>query len=262
MHNSNELSRSEGSMQAPMSQDWCVESLRLSFFDVADWTQRQLFAEVTGAPAAEIKVQPPMQLHLETGAVGDAFLTVTQYGTRLDIVLSDKPTRNTVDPALPDFRPFFGIDNFKEALASFDAICAKTTSTIKSAKRVAYAVARIRRTESMSETLSSIKEFLPTVTFDPQRDLDLVFQINRPIHDGKGRLINRLARWESLRMSQLRVGVIPPLAAVASAPTYAARMYVDVSSDADVTEPIVDLPELVGELRAQALKIAQNGDSR
>jgi len=143
-------------------------------------------------------------------------------------------------------------------------ISTRATALITSATRVAYAITLVRQTESVREAGACLHKFLPTVGFDPNHDCDLVFQVNRPTSDEKGRFINRLAKWESIQLTTLHIGIgVPPLPAVPSRPpVYAARIYVDVSTDADNTQPLNDLSELVVELRGHAVSIAENGDTR
>ncbi len=260
MHNSSKLGRrAKGNIQL---DGWYAESFRLSFFDMGNWIQRPLFTELTGAAAAQIVVQPPMQIHQETGALDDANLTVSQQSNRMDIVLSDLPTRNTMNPSLPNYRPFFWIGPYEESLPRFDEICAKATSAIAGARRVAYAVTLINQTSSMQESLARLSVFLPTIAVDSQKDSDLIFQINRPIRDQKHGLINRLARWETLSMATMMLGTVPPIAPVISMTTFGARVYVDISSDDQKTEQISDVRELLAELREQALTIIDKGDSK
>jgi hypothetical protein len=257
----------ERSTQSRMSKDWYAENVRLTFFGVKDWTQRPIFSEITGAAPAQINALPPMQIHQEAGNFSDAYLSVAQQANRIDVVLSDQPTRNTVDPALPGYKPLYWIGPPNESIEIFDAIAEKTTSLVSGATRIAYAVTLVHQTDSVREAVLSLRKYLPTVEFDPDNDLDLAFQINRPIRDAKGRFINRLARWDTIQVASMRVGVgsvlsISPLPS--RPPICAARIYVDISTDVDNTSPFPrpELSELLGELRAHAITIAENGDSK
>jgi hypothetical protein len=242
---------------------WNAESFRLTFFEIINWTERPLFAELTETVAAQVVVQRPVQLHQETGPLGDALLSVVQQPGRLDIVLSDIPTRNTLSAALPGFRPFFWVGPYEESLATFDGICAKATSAIANAKRVAYSVTLINSTTSAQESLSKLIAFLPDVHLDPQNDSDFVFQINRPVRHEKHGLINRLGRWETLSTATILLGAHPSIGAAGAFPgNTAARIVADVSSDSLNTEPLTDLKALFGLLREQALEIAEKGDVR
>jgi hypothetical protein len=250
-----------------MSDEWYIENLRLSFLGVTNWTQRQIFSEIAGVGPTQINAQPPMQMHQETGNVADAYLAVTQQGSRIDLILSDQPTRNTVDRTLPGYKPLYWIGPFPQSLHLFDAIAAKSVSLVSGATRVAYAMTLVRQTQTVRETNITLQKYLPTVEFDPNNDLDLVFQINHPIRDQRGRFINRLAKWESIQVTSVLVAVgnvpaAPPLPS--GPPICVARISVDVNTDPNNTSPFTgpELSELVTELRDYATNIAQNGDSK
>jgi hypothetical protein len=138
---------------------------------------------------------------------------------------------------------------------------------VPGATRIAYAMTLVHQTDTLRGAIISLRKHLPTIEFDPDNDLDLSFQINRPKRDEKGRLINRLARWDTIQVASLRVtvGNIPPVPPLPSRPPiWAARIYVDISTDANNTSPYTgqELSELADELRANAIRIAQNGDSK
>jgi len=170
-------------------------------------------------------------------------------------------------PAAPDYRPLFWIGPYQESLEVFDSISSKATSLIPDATRIAFAITVIRQTDSVREAVVRLRPLLPTVEINPDNDLDLIFQINRPITDGRGRFINRLARWDTLQVTSLRVviGSIPGISPMQSQPPIcAARIYADVSTDADNVIPIsrAELAEIVSELRAYAINIVENGDRK
>lgn len=270
MHISNDLASlpAERSVQSRMSDGWYVENLRLTFFEVADWTQHQIFSDIAGVVPAQLNAQPPMQLYQETGNVADAYLSVAQQGSRIDVVLSDQPTRNTVDPALPGYRPLYWIGSLAQSLDLFDRISAKTISLVSAATRVAYAISLVRQTDTVRDAIMFLRRYLPTIDFDPNNDLDLSFQINRPIRDNRGRLINRLARWDTIQIASMRITVGAGVPSASPLPTRpplsAARIYVDINTDANNTSPFThpELSELVDELRAYAMHIAENGDAK
>lgn len=138
---------------------------------------------------------------------------------------------------------------------------------LSEATRVAYSVATIRQAQSVREAVGFLIEYLPTLEIDPARDLDLVFQVNRPTRNARGTLINRLARWEAMQLTSVRVvvgGSLPVSPLPSAPPVYAARVYVDVSTDAENTISFTgdDLTAVVRELRAYAIDIAENGDRR
>jgi hypothetical protein len=136
------------------SEEWYVEQLRLTFIGLTDWTSREIFSEIAGTPASQINAQPPMQFYQEAGSVFDAYLSVTQQAGRMDVVLSDQPTRNTADPALPGYKPLYWIGSLKDSVENFSAISNKTISLVSGATRVAYAITLIHKTDSLREAVA------------------------------------------------------------------------------------------------------------
>jgi hypothetical protein len=245
-------------------EGWYVESLRLSFFGLTEWKPRPIFEQIVDAMPTQITAQPVMRFHQEWGNVSDAYVNITQNLDRLDVVLSDQPTRNTIDPDAAGYRPLFWVGPYGSSIERFDPICERATALANSATRAAYAMSLIRQTENAREAGVRLHEFLPTVAFDPNNDLDLSFQVNRPVRDKEGRYINRLAKWESIQTIMLQVGIgATPLAPLPSKPPiFAARIYIDVSTDAENTSALNNLPELARELRSYTREIAENGDSK
>jgi hypothetical protein len=244
---------------------WNVESLRLTFIGVEGWTQRQIFAEIAGVPADQINAQPKLHLHQETGNVGDAYLAVSQQADRIDIVLSDQPTRNTINPAAPDYRPLFWVGPLLESVERFDVLMKRAIPLVSRANRLAYAMVLVHQAGTIHEALEYLHQYLPTVDFDPETDLDLSFQINRPVHDGRGRMINRLAKWQAAQAMLLQLTSTLPMPATSALPLETfAQLYIDISTDANNTVPITgdELPALVDSLRDHAVVLAEKGDRK
>jgi hypothetical protein len=258
----------ERSMRSRMSQDWFVESLRVTLFGVPGWTPRPIFAEIAGVLPAQLNAQPAMQFHQEMGNLSDAYLAVTQQAGRLDVVLSDQPTRNNFDPGAPGYRPLYWAGPFKDSIEAFDSISAKALALIPGATRIAFAITVVRQTESVREAVATLQNYLPTVAIDPDNDIDLLFQINRPTRDAKGRFINRLARWEALQVTALRVtvssGAVPIAPLPAGPPISGARIYADVSTDANnaITFSRDELAEIMSALRAYGISVIEDGDQK
>jgi hypothetical protein len=268
MHISGDVApvRADQTLRSNMPDEWYIENLRLTFFEVTDWTPRPIFSEVAGVLPSQINAQPPMQVHQEMGNLGDAYLSVAQQGNRIDVVLSDQPTRNTVNPTLPGYKPLYSVGPFPQSLEPFNAIATKTISLLSGATRAAFSMTLVHQTDAAREATKFLCKYLPTVDFDPNNDVEIAFQINRPRRNSKGRTINRLARWDTIQVLSLRmavggaVGVLPVPSAL---PVFAARTYVDISTDALNTSPIdrSELSEIVDELREHAMAIAKDGDS-
>jgi hypothetical protein len=249
-------------MQPDALEGWLAESFRLSFIGVPSWTPRPIFLETTGAQPALTTAQPLVQMHQEAGEVSHAQLSVVQQASRIDFVLGDKP-RNPFDQTALDYKALFSIGPYREGLELFDSISAKAISLVSSAVRVAFSITLIRQTDNAQESIRCLHKLVPRLPVDPNNDLDLVFQINRPVHGSQGQLINRLAKWESLQITTVQVGVgAASLPIVPSRPPVsAAQVYIDVSTDAANISPLGNLSELVNELRRHATKLAEAGDT-
>lgn len=250
-------------MRPDALEEWLAESIRLSFIGVPSWTQRPVFAEISGTQPALITAQPMIALHQEAGRVSHAHLNILQLANRIDLLLGDNPTRNTVDPNAPAYKPLFSIGPYRESLALFDSLSAKATGLVNSATRVAFAITLIRQTENARDSVRYLHKLLPRLPVDPDNDLELIFQINRPVHDSRGLLINRLAKWEALQITTMQVGLgASPLPIIPSRPPIsAAQAYIDVSTAAENIFPLNNLSEIVNDLRRYAIELAEHGDT-
>lgn len=244
-------------LQDPLD-GWLAESIRLSFLDIPGWTQRPIFGEVAGVEPTSTSVERMVQTQQEAGDVSHAFLNVMQQSNRIDIVLGDKPSQNTVDPLTPGYKPFF-VGPFRQTLEMFDAVADKAVNLVSGAIRVAYAITLIRPTSDAQEAVRALHRLIPSVPVDPEKDSDLIFQINRPARDDQGRVINRLARWQALQVATVRMRALGvPMPILPSAPlATAAQIYIDTSTDASNIVPISDLPRVVSELREHSVKLAE-----
>ncbi len=90
-----------------MLVDWYTESLRLTFFVDSKWNQRALLSEISDATPQESRVLPPIQAMQEIGALPSSKLNVMQRPGRIDILLGGSKSNNIVDPAEPNYKPFF-----------------------------------------------------------------------------------------------------------------------------------------------------------
>ena len=222
-----------------------------------------MFTEISGAIPAQINVQPPLQIHQEAGDLAEASLSVSQQPGRIDVILSDQPTRNTTNPEGPNYKPLFWIGPFDASLEKFDKLTSKVVSLVNSATRAAYSIVLVRQATSTREAMLVLRGCLPTVEFDADHDGDLSFQINRRARGPFG-LVNRLAKWDLVQgiTFQLAIGGPPAPQVPLTPPIFAARVYIDVSTDAENQAPFGSdvLPRLVDALRAYAVEIAERGD--
>jgi hypothetical protein len=247
-----------------MQADWYAESLRLTFFALPTWTQRALFAEVVGTPASEQVSRPLQNFHQESGSAFGRHLIVGQTPGRIDFILSDNPTPPVFGAPPLALKDFFWIGELKESISLFDQIIGRAAISVGGALRVAYAITLLRQTETARGAIGILKEQLPTVDFDPQNDADLVYQINHPRLSRTGRKTNRLARWEAIQSGTVQLGLGAMVPVSMSPLAFAARVHIDVNTDADNKVPIADqeLADVIAELRSMAVEIAERGDSK
>jgi hypothetical protein len=250
-----------------MQTDWYAESLRLTFFVPPGWTQRALFTEIAGVPAVEQVSRPQMQVFQETGNAGGAFLTLSQHAGRVDFVLSDTPQMmQMIGLDNPPTKPFFWAGELNAAMSSFAEMSRKAAPVVGRALRVAFAVTAIKQTETARDAMILLKDYLPTVDYNPHDESDLVFQINRPHVGSQGHKINRLGRWQTIQsgIAQIFLGAASPLVMPAPRPSFGARAYADISTDVGNSVPIEGqaLTLLTEELRLLAGDIVARGDRR
>jgi hypothetical protein len=247
--------------------EWNAENLRVTLFVTPEWIQRPLFAEITGVPPGEMTARPQLQFHQETGNLFGGHLRVGQQPGRIDLVLSGAPTTAAFDLENTGMQTFLWVGKLNDIVTGFNSITEKIVQIVGTANRAAFALTLGRQTETIPAAMAILKHYLPSIDFDPQIDADFSYQINRPRKTPSGRKINRLARWEVVE--SLLVPLTPQFVMPASimpmpAPAIAARAYIDVSTEANVTTQMsgTELIEIVHELRLLALEIAENGDLR
>jgi hypothetical protein len=246
-----------------MPVDWYAESFRLTFFVGSDWSLRPLLGDLAGVAPQEVAENAVVPIRQEASIISDAQLRVVQQPSRIDIVLSDIPTRNTNDPTAPDYKKFFWIDKLESGLRRFDQISANVGVIDVAVQRIAYVPTLIWPCDDIKAVMHALRETLPLVKFNPDIDTDISWRINRPrAIDGIG-LINRLSQWNTLQAAYLRLPAlvehrpIPPLLPA----VFAARVEIDINtapSNDEITNNQV--PKVIHLLRALALEIAERGD--
>jgi hypothetical protein len=251
-----------------MPIDWYVESFRLTFFVGAEWTQRPLFAELTGIePTERSEKTIPIPTRQESGGFGEVHVRTIQQPGRLDILMTDVPTRNVSDPEAPDYKAFFWIAKLVSAFAMFDEITAKVPHFTSPLLRIAYVPTLICRASDARGTMQLLRQALPLVQFDPEIDTDLFWQINRPRSvDGIGK-INRVSKWNALQTHLVPVpisGVAGQQAAILAIPPlaeFAVRAEFDVNTAPTNPEISPDaVKNIINVLRSFAIEIAEYGD--
>jgi len=115
-------------------------------------------------------------------------------------------------------------------------------------------------TDNRDDSYRVLQAYLPTVRLSPASSRDFVYQINRPIRSRalEGYSINRLGKWMGMLVNLLAVTSGQPQTKEVTI----VRLELDVNTDLDAAIPIPKekvLPAL-GELAAEAMRIASKGD--
>jgi hypothetical protein len=246
---------------------WYAENLRVTIFVTPGLVQRPLFAEIVGVAPAEITARPQLQVHQEFGIALGGHVVVAQQPGRIDVVLSGAPVNPGHELIRSDGAAFFWIGTLAESMTAFDSAVNNTVTLVGSATRAAFAITVLRQADTKPAAMATLRKYLPTIDFDPETDLDISFQINRPRTIDQGHRINRLARWDIIESRLIRLApeiAKPSFAFPATAPSIAARAYIDVSTDADDPRQIAanDLSHIISKLRSFAVELAEQGDMK
>jgi len=145
----------------------------------------------------------------------------------------------------------------------FDPIASKSAAQVSGVLRIAYAPVLIYPTQTAIEAMRTLKDMLSLIDFDPEKDTDISWQVNRPRFMESG-LVNRLSRWETLQAGFVEFvsGAAGAGFTPSQATEFAARLTLDINSDASRIVPIDDknLPNMVSQLRSLAVEISEKGD--
>jgi hypothetical protein len=241
-----------------MLVDWYAESFRLTVFVGPNWNRRPLFQELVGLAPQELSENVPLQQRQEAGIISGAQARVMQQPGRIDVLLSDIPTRNTINPAASDYKKFFWIDKLEPGVDLFDQITKNVGVIGAAAQRIAYVPTLLWPCDSTKIAMSTLQKMLPLVQFNPDIDTDLVWYINRPRDvEGIG-TINRYSKWNIVQAGFLMLGAERP----SPPPTeFAARVELDINTSATNEEVRSnEILKMVQLLRSLALEIAEKGD--
>lgn len=245
---------------------WHAESIRVSFFGSISKAGSPLFAEVAGVLPAEQISRPQQSFYQESGLYdGQHYLLIAQQPGRIDLLLSDDPSGNTVDPSQVNYKPFFEVGPYKEVsqLAENFASNLIRSSAIK-CQRLAFAPVLISVMPDARSVNLALKRLVKSASIDEDRDNSVFWQINRPRNSKLGSMqINRLSKWQGLVSQIFAFGGAQPLAPSAS--RFALRLEMDINGPAAANSSLADRPtdELVAflsELRGLATEISDEGD--
>ena len=253
-------------MQVDAQSNWYVENLRVTLF-MTPSAPHPLYAEIVGVLPTEVVARPQLQSQQETGITLGGNLSVIQQAGRVDVILNSTPPAAPQIIGASEVNAFSHVGRLEDSVPQIEKIAKNLAPLTKNATRAAFAVTLFQQTDLLISAMQILKTLLPTVQFDPQNDTDFSYQINHPTKNTRGHRINRLARWEAMELRIIHFipqALLPTPVAPLPRPIFAARVYIDVSTDAENTTPLNDreLLESLHEVRVNALEIAAKGDAR
>ncbi|TPK63857.1 hypothetical protein FJ930_26110 [Mesorhizobium sp. B2-4-15] len=215
-----------------MAAKWQVETLRLTVFlneaakgSEAEWTA------LTGQDEAELRQTVPAG-RVYAGEYGPGRLNLSFQGSRVDVVLTQNPSTETV-AEWPTFASFEdGFPAFVEtALGWFE-------STAYSVIRIAFGCIVLLKTDGVEDTNRALSKYVRSARIE-DRVKDFLLRTNWPTKSNvTGSELNRITSFGALRVltGQFRMG--PESGTVSlNDPTFGVRLEIDHSTDAANTTP-------------------------
>jgi hypothetical protein len=246
--------------------EWLAESLRWTAIGPEIQVGEPLFEKLTGVKPQEQVNRPAQAQFTEAGVFRGFRISIAQQLGRVDVLFTDDPQANTIDPTRPNYKPFYSIGEYSVAATVAREIgrrlvdCFGPEGTQKLAI-LAYGPILLRGVESVIDWNELLAIYLPNVRFDPKNDTDIFWQINRPrlsmIHSGK---INRVSKWHVLAFQM--IGVLPLTPQPLMRRKAALRLEMDLNfNPASLSPPSLDLiARGLDELYNMAAEIADKGD--
>jgi hypothetical protein len=212
------------------------------------------FRELTGKAPGEVNERPAQGIRRERGEFGSYLLAISMQVDRADLILSMPPQKEAPE--------LIQIGSYDAAVRALEDLIQSWWTKHPHVVRLALAPTLVRKFEQKIDSLKYLRRWLPTVNFDPERDQDIIWQINRPRRSGikKDLVINRLARWQ---VAELRaVEITGPRVAIPRV-AYLAQLTLDINTQADHTEAFEasKLPRLMDELTLLSRELITNGDT-
>jgi hypothetical protein len=236
---------------------WQVQNLRLTVFVTkATIETQQWWENIFGTPAEKITTQPKQFLHQEEGPLENARMSLNINPGRID-------WRLTATENLPELiKHIPTISSFSDALTIFIPAMSTWLRLWPPLKRIAFGAQLIQPTEGHSSAYQLLNRYLHSVKVDP-RSSDFSYQINFR-RDSRlqipGLAINRLMRWNALRMQLELMAGNTPLEPTAA--RYACGLEIDTNTIPEFNTEILAerYPELFNELVDLAKEIAAKGE--
>ena len=213
------------------SVEWLAESIRVSFLGDLTGLDSPLFATLLGVQPAEVNEKPLEGTRRETVTLHGYRTTLSKQPGRLDLLLTDSPQRNVSNPSASNFTPFYAIDNFHAVARVAGEHAQRILQVVKGIERLAYSPVVIANAANQADANRMLALYLPSVQFNPDRDIDIFWQINRPRRSNIGEFdLNRLAKWQTLILQFFPMQFGPGSSAQLT--FAAARVEMDISTPA------------------------------
>ena len=205
--------------------DWLIESVRQTFFvDTLAGDEGGYWAKVAGTEPAQRMQNTKIRASVETSELDDGLLTVQVSPRRLDAMSTLTPT---------DSPEFTGFTDWKAIGARVRRIAEKLGGDLgERTSRVALGLVMHVPVRSRKDSYKHLATLLGGKVHVDEESEDFLYQINRPRTlevDGVKLRLNRLSRWSTA----MRLTVLGT-----SAPRYATRLELDLSTDAARTDAL------------------------
>jgi hypothetical protein len=252
-----DLKPRQRSSSQPGEKGWLTESLRCSLFTADPLSRPDIsFHQLSATSPEQISERPAQNVRQEIGTIQAYRVACISQPGRVDIVLSMPPPKEP--PSL------INIGEFQDVVSALRTLLKEWWKSRPAVIRAALAPTLLRRFAEKLESRTQLRKLLPTVTFNPEHDQDILWQINRPRTSKtvEGLPVNRLAKWQVLEVRNIQIAqtgsvVMLPI------PEYLIHLELDINTASDNQTPFDPgkLPPLVDELSALAQEIMDKGDT-
>lgn len=245
------------------SAPWITEAIRFSAFGELPPHGSSLLLDLFGVQPEQVNERPGQSFRQEAARHGRFRIIVSRNPGRLDVVFADLADANTSDPTRSDYKPFFEIGDYDDVLPLIRPHIDQFVRSLKNPTRLAYAPTLFAPARVQQEANRLLAAKLPHVCFDPDKDTDVLWQINRPRTIAGSRIqVNRVSKWHTILTQLFRIGPPMPRVLQSHDAATAARVEIDINTPADDPQALagVDLMSITDELASLARELIEQGD--
>lgn len=243
----------------PENGAWTAQQLRLTLFSPqsGEVDSSRWWTDAVGLPPETRTEQPRAHSREDVGILPDraAMLALQVQPSRIDWIL-----RTAESPA-----PTIDADTigeFEGALREFLLLTGPWLTDAPATTRVALGAVLLQPSEDVRRAYDVLQQYL-NISIDPNTS-DFQYMINHPTTSEiliDTPRINRLTTWSSIIAKHASFTIPGSPVATTTIRYYAARLELDVNTDADRPTPITRdlLPDVVSELQLHAVDISRRG---